>query len=466
MKLKILSLFCLIIYFSNSYAQQGNYKFNNFGNRSILLSGNVTGSVSDLGLVYYNPSRLTEIENTGFAFNAKAYQFSSLKVSNIFVEDSNINSTNFDGIPSMAGGTFRLFGTRFGYAFISRSRVDNNLGYNSDLLRDQILDIFPNTKGYRVTTNLRTKVKDDWFGLTWAKKINEKLSLGVSLFGSRYVYSGGSNLNHTIQSSNNNVAFYQNTVGFSQKSYGLFIKVGANYHFPKFDCGVNINLPYLEVYDDGRFSYNKVISGVGDSIDQYYNYNLRNLSADRKEPFGVSFGAGIPIGKAKLHLNMDYVNGLSLYDRIKIPSIDSGDGELTPVLFKEERRNVINVGAGIEIYINERFKSYLSFTTDYNAFISNANIFDLSSKDSREINIGEDFIHYSLGVDLKLNFANVVFGTTYTSSSTEFVNPIDLTLKGVDFNDNSLARIDYSRWQFVVGLEVPFLDNFNKKNSN
>jgi hypothetical protein len=302
--------------------------------------------------------------------------------------------------------------------------------------------------------------------LTWAKKINEKLSLGVSLFGSRYVYSGGSNLNHTIQSSNNNVAFYQNTVGFSQKSYGLFIKVGANYHFPKFDCGVNINLPYLEVYDDGRFSYNKVISGVGDSIDQFYNYNLRNLSADRKEPFGVSFGAGIPIGKAKLHLNMDYVNGLSLYDRIKIPSIDSGDGELTPVLFKEERRNVINVGAGIEIYINERFKSYLSFTTDYNAFISNANIFDLSSKDSREINIGEDFIHYSLGVDLKLNFANVVFGTTYTSSSTEFVNPIDLTLKGVDFNDNSLARIDYSRWQFVVGLEVPFLDNFNKKNSN
>ena len=69
-----------------SYAQQGKYKFNNFGNRSILLSGNVTGSVTDIGLTYYNPSRLTEVENTGFAFNARAYQLSSLKLSNVFVK--------------------------------------------------------------------------------------------------------------------------------------------------------------------------------------------------------------------------------------------------------------------------------------------------------------------------------------------------------------------------------------------
>jgi hypothetical protein len=96
--------FCLM----KSFGQQANYKFNNFGNRSILLSGNVTGSVTDLGLVYYNPSRLTEVENTGFAFNARAYQLSSLKLSNFLGEDSRVSSTNFNGIPSMAGGTFDL----------------------------------------------------------------------------------------------------------------------------------------------------------------------------------------------------------------------------------------------------------------------------------------------------------------------------------------------------------------------
>ena len=101
--------FCLM----KSFGQQANYKFNNFGNRSILLSGDVTGSVTDLGLVYYNPSRLTEVENTGFAFNARAYQLSSLKLSNFLGEDSSVSSTNFNGIPSMAGGTFDLFGNRF-----------------------------------------------------------------------------------------------------------------------------------------------------------------------------------------------------------------------------------------------------------------------------------------------------------------------------------------------------------------
>ncbi len=456
-------VFILSIISFKTYAQQGNYKFNNFGNRSILLSGNVTGSVTDIGLTYYNPSRLTEVENTGFAFNAKAYQLSSLKVSNVFVEDSNINSTNFDGVPTMAGGTFSVFGTRFGYSFISKSRVDNNIGYNSDILRDQILDIFPNAEAYRVTTNLRTKVKDDWFGLTWAAKLNPKLSLGISLFGSRYVYSGGSNINHTIQSTDNNVAFYQNTVGFSQKSYGMFFKIGANYKFTKFDLGLNINLPYVEIYNEGRFNYNKVISGVGDEFDQFYNYNYQKLIAKRREPLGASLGAGIPFRNGILHLNIDYVSGLSKYNRIIIPSIDNGNDELTPVNFKEERKDVVNFGAGLEFLINERFKSYISFTTDYNAFLSNANIFDLSTNDSREVNIGEDFIHYSFGIDLKLNFASVVFGTTYTNSSTQFVNPIDLIQSGVVYDNDALAKIDYSRWQFVVGLEFPILDGLKEK---
>ena len=44
---------------------------------------------------------------------------------------------------------------------------------------------------------------------------------------------------------------------------------------------------------------------------------------------GVSLGAGIPLNKSKLHLNVDYVKGLSEYDRINIPSIDTGADEIT-----------------------------------------------------------------------------------------------------------------------------------------
>ena len=47
-------------------AQDGHYWSENFGNKSMLLSGTVNASVTDLGAVYYNPGRLGQIENPAF----------------------------------------------------------------------------------------------------------------------------------------------------------------------------------------------------------------------------------------------------------------------------------------------------------------------------------------------------------------------------------------------------------------
>ncbi len=448
----LIAVLCFII---SGHTQQGNYKFNKFGNRSILLSGNVTGSVTDLGLVYYNPSRLTEVSSNGFAFNARAYQIASLKLSNVLGEESKLNSINFNGLPSMAGGTFEVFNNRFAYSFISKSRMDNSLGYTTNEITEDVLANFPDVASYRASVLLNTAIIDDWFGLTWAKKVNENLSLGVSFFGSIYNYRGGSNINQTVQSINNNVSFFQNTIGFDQESYGLLIKTGANYHFPKFDVGLNVNLPYIEVYEEGRFLYTTSISGEDPTSDRFYDYDLKNLSTQRKEPLAISIGAGIPVRRSTLHLNIDYVKGLQEFDRIEIPSIDIGQETLNPVLFKESRKQVINFGAGLEIYVSKNVKLYGSFTSDYNAFIKNANIFDLATIDSRDVNIGENFFHYSMGVDLKLNWVSLVLGVNYTSSSTEFISPLGIPKSGGEYEDYTKSTLEYSRWQFVVGVEIP-----------
>ena len=165
--IKILALvFGLIpLYF---YSQQGNYKYNNFGNRSILLSGNVTGSVSDIGLVFYNPSRLTELSKNGFAFNAEAFQLSTLRLT-VLEEETLLNNTSFGGVPSMAGGTVKLFGEHFAYSFISRRKTDIGLSTNSKDITKNILDIFPDTQNYNFKAALNNKIKDNWYGLTWAK---------------------------------------------------------------------------------------------------------------------------------------------------------------------------------------------------------------------------------------------------------------------------------------------------------
>ena len=59
----------------NSIAQNAHYWSENYGNRSMLLSGTVNASVEDLGLVFYNPGRLGLIENPAFVISAKVYEW-------------------------------------------------------------------------------------------------------------------------------------------------------------------------------------------------------------------------------------------------------------------------------------------------------------------------------------------------------------------------------------------------------
>ncbi len=451
----LLLFFCVYLL---GYTQQGNYKFNNFGNRSILLAGNVTGSVSDLGLTYYNPSFLADSKNIGFSLNAKAYQLVTLKLDNVLDENTQVSNTSFNGASTMAGGIFNLFGTRFAYSYLTRSNDNTNINYDRNYLDEDILSLFPNAEIHKAKLGLNSRVKDDWAGLAWAYKITEQFGVGISAFASIYDYRGMSSIDHTVKSTVEEVAFYQNIISFKQRSYGLFLKVGANYHFSKFDMGVNINLPYIEVYQDGKFNYSEVVAGVGPPSDKFVDNRLDDINSKRKEPLGISIGAGIPVNKNKLHINVDYVAGLSKYHRLLIPDIDTGNETLTPVNFDEERKAVVNFGIGLEVYLSELLKGYGGFSTDFSAFKNSANIIDLAAEENKEITIGEDFYHLSLGTDWKLNWASIILGFTYTGSSGSFANPYRLNAEGFEIANDLDARVRFTRWQFVVGFEFPFLD--------
>ncbi|OZV71090.1 hypothetical protein [Winogradskyella aurantia] len=454
----------LIVAFSlYSWGQQGNYKYNNFGNRSILLSGNVTGSVSDIGLVYYNPARLTELENTGFAFNAKAYELNVLKLTAAFDEQRQLDDKSFGGVPSMAGGTFTLFGERFGYSFISRRRGNLNLSISSREITDNILTSFPDVENYNLKASIESNVKEDWYGLTWAHKVNSNLSLGISGFATSYRYSGGRSISQTIQYNQDNVAYFLNRIGFEQKSYGLEIKIGANYKINSIDIGLNINVPYIEIFEEGSYNYNEVIAGVSTGSDVFYDYAFNDLNAKRKEPFGISIGAGIPVKKSRIHLNIDYVAGLSKYSRIDVPEIDIGEPELTTVLFNEQRSNVFNFGVGGEIYMSEKLKSYFGFSTDFNAFKTNATAFDISTSEAADDAIGADFYHLSGGIDWAMSWANIILGVTYASGSSRFQNPFEQDIGSLEPNNSQESNLKNQRYQLIIGLEIPILDNTFKK---
>lgn len=451
--LKYVSLFILFL-FPSWIIGQGYYNQENFGNRSILLSGNVTGSVDDLGLTYYNPARIALIEDPVFTINAKAYQVSSLNLENVFGRNGKISDSKFEGVPSLIAGTFNIDKWKkhkFAYSFLSkqRSRLNFNISREVDPenVDDEDID--------RLVGNfqLDNKETDEWFGLTWGMNIRENFSVGVSTFISVYNASALYDVRFSGLSTANDVDIYNNEISYGQRSYGVFWKIGLAWKLDKLELGVNVDLPYLEVISGGRFRYQNYLSGFNENDDQFEFYDFRDLDSERKEPLGISFGAGLPLGKHELHFKADWHAGVSEYDRLVIPPVRE-DG--TGFAFSEELRSVLNFGIGGEIYLNEKFNLYGSFSTDFSALKSSANIFDLIDSEDRDATFDEDFFHYGFGLDIKLKKLKIVLGSTYSTATGDFSDPIDLPTDEIqDAVNGDSSRITYSRWRFIVGLEIP-----------
>jgi len=437
---------------------QGYYNNENFGNRSLLLSGNVTGSVNDLGLTYYNPARIALIENPVFSINAKAYQFNSIKFKNVFGRDDKLSSSEFEGVPSLVAGTFKIEKWKkhhFAYAFISRQRSNVGVNISRELDVENMTD--ETTEIDRLVGNLllNSKERDEWFGGTWGMNIRENFSIGISSFVSVYSFRTSYDLRFSSLDQSQDVSFFNNEINLGQNSYGMFWKLGIAWKLNKIDLGLNVDLPYLEVIKNGKFRYQRFLSGTDDGSDEFAYYDFKDLESNRREPLGISVGAGFPWGKNNFHLKADWHGNLSEYNRLLIPDTEDGKEGFA---FKESLRSVINFGAGAEIYINDGLNLYASFSTDFSPVEASANIFDiiLNEDSDADPNFDADYFHYGFGVEFKLKKIELILGTTYSSASGDFTDPIDLPFEGVESNArDEPSRVNISRWRFIVGLEIP-----------
>jgi len=452
--MKVYYLVLLLILFPVVVIGQGYYNKENFGNRSLLLSGNVTGSVEDLGLVYYNPARLALVEKPAFTINAKVYQFSSVNLKNVFGRDDKLGDSNFNEVPSLVAGTFKIDKWKnhhFAYAFISKQRSSTNINVVKEIDSEDLVGDLEDLDRLTTTLHFFNKETDEWFGVTWGTKLKDNLSIGVSAFASIYNYKSNSEFKYVTLDKIQNVDLYNNEILVRQNSYGMFWKVGLAWKLKKFDIGLNIDLPYLEVYKGGSFRFEEFLSGTENDIFKFYNF--RGIKSKRKEPLGISFGAGFPIGKNKIHMKADWHGKLKEYDRLIIPSVDDFSEGFT---FREERRSIVNFGIGMEFYLNDKLNMYGSVSTDFSPLRANANIFDLIGDNEDDVNFDANYYHFGIGVDLKMKKVHLIMGTTFTTGSDKFKQSIispDPEIK-IPENDD-LSQITLTRWRFIVGLEIP-----------
>ena len=223
------------------------------------------------------------------------------------------------------------------------------------------------------------------------------------------------------------------------------------------DIGLNVDLPYLEVINSGKLNYSTFLSGYGEGKDIFEYEELDGLDAKRKEPLSISFGAGIPWKRNTIHLKADWHGAVSEYDRLVIPPIETGAGEIKEFKFKDELKSVINFGIGAEIYLNDKVDLFASFSTDYSPQKSSASIFDLVGDADSDINIISDFMHYAIGFDLKFERARITVGGTYSNATGNFIRPGFFPSPNgeTSFINDDPSKLTISRWRAIVGLEFP-----------
>jgi len=140
--MKILRVFGFVTFFISAltlFGQDSHYWTQQYGTKSMLLSGSVIGGVEDLGAVYYNPARLSVITGTSFLLSANVYELNSIKVADAFGNSKNASTTTFRGVPTLAAGSFKIKWLPkhyFAYAVLTRQSSDFNFTYENEVYQD------------------------------------------------------------------------------------------------------------------------------------------------------------------------------------------------------------------------------------------------------------------------------------------------------------------------------------------
>ena len=456
-----------------SLAQDGHYWTQQYGTRSMLLSGSVIGGVEDLGAVFYNPGRLGQIENPAFLLSADVYQWTRVKVTDAFGDSEDASKSNFGGVPSLVAGTFNvgfLKNHKFAYSVLQRQSIDLNLSYKNEVEGD-VLSIFPGPELFGAEIQLGQKVKEQWASLTWSYPFSKKFSAGLTTNFIIFDEDKGTVIELQAFSSDNQTAIYRFNRGFTINQYALLWKAGFSYKTEKAIIGLTITTPSIGVRGEGKYRYERFLSGMSESADsipdEYATSRQNKLPVKLRKPWAVGAGVTFPLGTgSNIHLSSEWYSRVSEYKLLEPEShISQSGGETISFALIDKLSSVLNFGVGYELYIRKMLSLYGSFSTDFSAVPDKPTL--LASNESIATNsvFTADYYHFGGGFELSLKGVDLTLGTTYTGGRQDFSRPVDFPDEDDDgiFDEDEIATLGWQRWRLVFSFSVRFLKDIESK---
>jgi len=450
-------------------AQGGHYWSENYGNRSMLLSGTVNASVEDLGTVFYNPGRLGLIENPAFVISAKVYEWKTLKIEDAGDEELDLKNSDFGGAPSLAAGTFKLpflEGHKFAYSFLTRQRANTNFFARVEKEGD-VVDVIPGSEIFIGKLDISTRQREEWIGLTWAPPTSKRISFGLSTFLSNLSSSKLFSVDMNAINEENLSGYLSETREYSFGSYGLLWKAGLAIELEKVKLGLTLTTPKINVGGKGSVLIEDYLVGVdttgnGDRDDGFVYSFQKDLKVSKKSPWAVGVGLGIPFTGGTIHMSGEWYSSIPEHEVMSIePFEGQSTGDTVRFILIEEFDPVFNFGIGIDWAVSEKVSAFASFASDFSAVPSEFSRFSEFEERTNNSTFQVDFFQFGGGLSISTKSFELTIGATYRSGSESFISNINFPDE-IQSDNSITSKMNFSQWRFILGFSFPFADKLAK----
>ncbi len=446
-------------------AQNSHYWTQQYGNQSLLLGGAVTGSVTDLGSVYYNPGFLALQENAAFSITAKLLQFTNVSIEDGLGDNIDLNKNTFGNAPGLIAGVFSLNflpKSKFAYAYLTRRSNEIDFVYRTQ----GNFDVLPNNPGTEEFTGeiiLIDKNNEYWGGWSWSYPLNENIGIGLSNFFTITSSKSELNIDLAALAPDNHIVTLNRVRQYEYNNYGMIFKAGIAIKYPKFSAGIAITAPKINITGTG-FMYTKTIMAGMDtsyttSGNNFFETNYQdNLPTTLKSPISIAAGAGYKLNKFTLHISGEWFDKVNKYTVMTAePFVGQSTGNTHYNSIVEELSSIINGGVALEYRFNDRIHYYGGFSTDISAASANQPIFTELEKEIDNASFRANIYHFSGGIGLNFEKIHITTGLAYNFGLDTIARPVNLP----DDNDSPIfdpsekAILRINNWKMLFGFSFP-----------
>lgn len=386
--------------------QDTQYWNEQYGARSMLLSGSVIGSVDDMSAVFYNPGALGYLEKPELVLSASAYQLRQLKVKDGAGRGVDLGSSQINLIPNLIAGSFKFNfhgPNKLAYSVLTRYRF----GAEFQTSRMGQADLDPDTPGdefYSGGLISSIRVSDVWVGLTWAKGLGEKLGLGITTFFSARSQEGQDDFFLQTMNQTGELALLYDLENFDAHMYGLLWKAGLGLNLEPFTAGLTVTTPKVRMGGSGSYVVNSTWAVSGGEDEGFVTDIQTDVKARHETPWSVGLGAAWQIGDSKIHFSTEWFNSVANYDVLELqPYYSQESGEQISPTFKDQSESVLNFAVGFEHEFSEKYSGFLGFNTDNSAY----------SPESDLATTSYDLVHLAGGAKMDLKKVRFKLGARY-----------------------------------------------------